>query len=130
MGKTILFDGDCHFCNRSVQFIIKHDPNAYFTFASLQSNIGSKLLKKYRLPNDIETIVLIDQKRAYIQSSAALRICKNLRGFWKVFYIGLIVPKPVRNFVYKTIANNRYKWFSATNSCKLPTPDESERFLK
>lgn len=129
MRKIILFDGDCHFCNRSVQFIIKRDPHAQFAFASLQSESGSKLLKKHNVPNNIDTIVLIDQGKAYVQSSAALRICKNLRGVWKLFYIGLIVPKPIRNFVYKIIANNRYKWFGDTNSCALPTPEQSKRFL-
>lgn len=129
MRKIVLFDGTCHFCNRSVQFIIKRDPSAHFSFASLQSEIGSKLLKKHNVPNDIDTIVLIDDRKAYVQSSAVLRICKNLRGLWKLFYLGLIVPKPVRNFVYNSIANNRYKWFGTANSCALPTPEQSKRFL-
>lgn len=129
MRKIILFDGDCHFCNRSVQFIIKRDPQAHFLFASLQSDTGIKLLKKYKVPHDIDTIVLIDNERAHIQSSAALRICKNLRGLWKLFYICLIVPRPIRNYVYKIIANNRYKWFGTATSCTLPTLEESERFL-
>lgn len=129
MRKIILFDGDCHFCNRSVQFIIKRDPFAHFVFASLQSDIGNKMLKKHHVPNDIDTIVLIDQGQAYVQSSAALRICKNLRGLWKLLYIGLIVPPPIRNFVYHIIANNRYKWFGTAKNCSLPTPEQSNRFL-
>lgn len=129
MRKIVLFDGECNFCNQSVQFIIKRDPNARVGFASLQSDIGSKLLNKYNVQIDIDAIVLIDNNRAYVKSSAALRICKNLRGLWKLFYICLIIPKPIRDYVYHIIANNRYKWFGVANSCALPTPEESKRFL-
>lgn len=129
MRKIVLFDGECQFCNQSVQFIMKRDPNALFSFASLQSEIGQNLLKQYKVPYHMDTIVLIDSNQAYVQSTAALRICKNLQGMWKLFYVALIIPKPLRNYVYNLIANNRYKWIARTKSCKLPSKEERKRFL-
>ena len=129
MERIILFDGECNFCDHSVQFIIKRDPKGYFKFASQQSDIGKKLLKQSGIPEDGDSFVLIDRGDSYCKSSAALRICRNLQGMWKVFYYLLIVPRPIRDFFYGIIANNRYKWFGKKDSCMLPSPEIRNRFL-
>ncbi|MEN1969547.1 thiol-disulfide oxidoreductase DCC family protein [Lentibacillus sp. N15] len=129
MERIILFDGACNFCDKSVQFILKRDPNGRFKFASLQSDIGKDLLRKYDAPSDIDSMVLIEGNKCYFKSSAALRICKNLKGLWKLLYFLLAVPKPLRDVFYKIIAKNRYKWFGKKESCMLPSPEERKRFL-
>lgn len=132
MNKIILFDGECNFCDQSVQFIIKRDPEGYYKFASLQSVAGQKILKEYSLPDNIDSFILIDNNQYYFKSSAALRVCKNLNlnGLWKLFYLLLIVPRPIRDFFYEIIAKNRYKWFEKKEICMLPTPDIRKRFLE
>lgn len=129
MEKIILFDGECNFCDKSVQFIIKRDPKAIFKFASLQSDIGKELLAKHKAPSDIDSFVLITKDICYFKSSAALRVCKDLKGGWKMLYPFLIVPSPIRNVFYDILAKNRYKWFGQKDSCMLPTPEQRERFL-
>lgn len=124
--KIILFDGECNFCNSTVNFIILHDPSGLFRFASLNSEIGNKLLKEYSVePTD--SIVLIEQGKAYTHSTAILRILKNLKGLWKLLYVFILVPKPLRDFLYRAFAKNRYKLFG--QSCMIPTPEIKERFL-
>ena len=106
----VLFDGVCNLCNGFVQFIIKRDPNAKFKFGALQSKSGQALLKKYNLPSDdLNSLVLIVDDNYFLKSSAGLRILKELGGFWKLFYILMIFPKPLRDFVYDLIAKTRYK---------------------
>ncbi|WP_040209150.1 thiol-disulfide oxidoreductase DCC family protein [Neobacillus jeddahensis] len=129
MDRIILFDGECNFCDLSVQFIIKRDPNGLFKFASLQSDIGKELLHKYNAPDDLDSFVLLEDNHCYFKSSAALQVCKNLKGAWKLPYCLLVVPKPLRDFFYEIIAKNRYKWFGKKESCMLPTPEERKRFL-
>lgn len=130
MDRIILFDGECHFCDRSVQFIIERDPSRLFKFASLQSPIGKELLKKYNAPNNIDSLFLIESDHSYYKSTAALRICKNLNGWWKLLSIFLIVPRPFRDLVYGTIAKKRYKWFGKKEaSCVLPSAEDRKRFL-
>lgn len=129
MNGIILFDGECNFCEKSVQFIIKRDPNGYFKFASLQSEIGKKLRKKYNVPEHIDSLLLIEQDKWYDKSSAALRICKNLKGFYKISFVFLIIPKPIRDFFYDILAKNRYKWFGKTNHCVIPSQKIRNRFL-
>lgn len=125
----MLFDGECNFCDVSVQFILKRDPKGVFKFASLQSEIGQQLLKEYDVPNHMDSIVLIDGDGFYTKSTAALKIARQLTNFWKYFYIFIIVPKFVRDIAYNVIAKNRYKWFGKKEACMLPTAEQRNRFL-
>jgi predicted DCC family thiol-disulfide oxidoreductase YuxK len=129
MTKTVLFDGECHFCDQSVQFIIKRDPKAIYSFASLQSEVGIELLIKYNVPKDINSLVLLEGRNYYLKSTAALRICQSLTGIWKLFSLLLMIPAPIRDFMYEIVANNRYEWFGKKESCNLPSQEIRKRFL-
>jgi len=129
MNRMILFDGECRFCDQSVQFIIKRDPHASFKFASLQSDIGQRFCKDYAIPHDIDSIVLLEDDRYYIKSTAALRICQSLKGFWKIGTLFLLIPTPIRDIAYEFIAKNRYKWFGKKDECEIPSPEIRKRFL-
>jgi predicted DCC family thiol-disulfide oxidoreductase YuxK len=125
----ILFDGVCNVCNEFVQFVIKRDPEGYFQFASLQSEAGKQLLKKYQLPDSLETVVLIENDKAYTYSTAPLRVTRHLRGLWKIGFVFIIVPPFIRHAIYRFIARNRYRWFGKKESCMMPTPAIEARFL-
>lgn len=127
--KIVLFDGECNFCDASVQFILKRDPKGVFKFASLQSEIGQQLLEKHKVSKSIDSIVLIDNNQFFTKSTAALKIAQQLCGAWKYLFIFIIVPKFVRDFVYNIIAKNRYKWFGKKEVCMLPTAEQRNRFL-
>ena len=86
MKRIVLFDGECNFCNSSVQFIIKRDPAAHFLFSSLQSETGEKYVKQYNVPDDVDSLVLIENGKAYTKSSAALHIAKKLDGLWHLLF--------------------------------------------
>lgn len=129
MKRIILFDGECNFCDKSVQFIIKRDPEAIFSFTSQQGEAGQQMIKKYHAPSSIDSIILIENDTYYLKSSAALRICRHLQGAWKLLFIFILVPYPIRDFFYNILAKNRYKWFGKKDQCTLPTPEVRKRFL-
>ncbi|MCR8844119.1 thiol-disulfide oxidoreductase DCC family protein [Paenibacillus sp. SC116] len=129
LNNVILFDGECNFCDHSVQFIIKRDAQALYKFASIQSDIGQQLMKIYNVPDRIDSVILIRNEKYYVKSSAALRICTGLNGGWKLLYYLIIVPRILRDMVYDILARNRYKWFGKKDSCMLPSPDIRKRFL-
>lgn len=132
-GKLIvLFDGICNFCNDSVQRIIKHDRKDHFRFASLQSDIGQKLTAERGIDTaQVDSIILIDPGNAYyIKSTAALRIAEKMDGFYPILQIFLILPEGLRDLVYDYIAKNRYQWFGKREECKVPTPEERNKFIE
>lgn len=127
---VILFDGICNFCNGAVNFTIKRDKHKTIKFAALQSDIGQSLLKQYGLPGDfISSFLFIENGKVYSRSTAALRVCRYLKGLWPLCYGFMIVPAFIRNAVYDFIAKNRYKWFGQKDQCMVPTPDMRARFL-
>ncbi len=126
----ILFDGYCILCNGAVDFVIKHDPNRQFKFASLQSEAGKKALPQHLDPNKIpDSIVLVSNDRAYFRSTAVLKVAGGLSGLWPIFYMLLIVPVFLRDWVYNIVARYRYNWFGKRDSCRLPTAEIADRFL-
>ncbi|GIO27229.1 thiol-disulfide oxidoreductase DCC family protein [Ornithinibacillus bavariensis] len=130
MRRVILFDGVCNFCNSSVQFIIKRDPTAKFHFASLQSEIGQQLLNDYQIPKDIDSFIYLEGEEVYVKSTAALKVSKELKGLWKLCYVFIVVPKPIRNIFYNLFAKNRYSWFGKRESCMIPSQLDRQRFLE
>ncbi|PWK26138.1 putative DCC family thiol-disulfide oxidoreductase YuxK [Arcicella aurantiaca] len=128
--QIILFDGVCNFCNSSINFIIDHDPEKNFKFASLQSDFGQKTLRKFnKNTEDFDSVILIKNNQLYQKAEAALEITKQLSGLWKYLSIFKILPTSILNFFYNIIAQNRYRIFGKSDTCRMPTPDLKERFL-
>lgn len=129
--SIILFDGVCNLCNASVNFIIKHDKNERYIFASLQSDAAKEILLQFPLKkNKLDSILLIENEVIYDKSTAALLISRKLSGGFKLFYAFIIFPKFLRDNVYNFIAKNRYAWFGKKETCMIPTSKIKQRFLE
>lgn len=128
--SIILFDGVCNVCSSSVQFIIRRDRKGRFRFASLQSGIADQLLAGHPLTGKMHSIVLIENGKLFTESTAVLRIAGKLDGFWKAAAIFLVLPKGIRDPLYRWFARNRYRWFGKRDSCMIPSPEIRERFLE
>mgnify|MGYP001234118008 FL=1 len=119
--NVIKFDGVCNLCNGFVQFVVKRDKKAYFNFSTLQDSDNVK--KEY------QTIILEKNAERLEKSTAVLEIARNLSGLWPYLYLLLLIPKPLRDYVYSIIAKNRYHWFGKRDTCMVPSPDLKNRFL-
>ena len=129
-NPVIVFDGVCNLCNNSVAFVIKRDKSYKFKFAPLQSETAKNLISKLNLSNDkIDSIILIENDKYYIKSTAAIRICKELGALWSLIYILILVPTSIRDYVYDIVAKNRYKWFGKKEHCMIPAKELESRFL-
>jgi predicted DCC family thiol-disulfide oxidoreductase YuxK len=128
----VLFDGVCNLCNRTVQIIIDHDPDGYFRFASLQSDQARRILAAHGVQppeGDPDSILLVHGGRVYSHSSAALRIARRMRGAYRALWALIVVPRFLRDAVYRWIARNRYRWFGREERCWIPSPTLEARFL-
>lgn len=129
-SPILLFDGHCNLCNNSIQFVLRHEKKAIIQFASLQSEIGTRLLQQHAInTKEIDSLVLIDNETVFVKSAAALRLTKHLKGLYPALIILLVVPAFIRDVVYDYVARNRYKWFGKTDSCMVPSPKFKNRFL-
>ena len=128
MKNIILFDGVCNLCSFSVNFIIKHDKKGYFHFASIQSKRGKALIEKYAL-KELDSIILLQDDKAYIYSDAVLHIAKALDGWYRYLYIFRLIPRVFRDAIYRVVAKYRYRVFGKQESCMMPTESICQRFL-
>jgi predicted DCC family thiol-disulfide oxidoreductase YuxK len=130
-APIVLFDGVCNLCSSSVQFVIKRDSKNIFRFASLQSDIGRKLLAKYHLPTttELNSFVLVQNEKVYTKSTGALMVAKQLGGAIKLLYGFIVLPAFIRDVVYTLVSNNRYKWFGKKEECWIPSPELKSKFL-
>lgn len=130
-GPVLFFDGVCNLCNNAIQFVIRHDKTGKVRFAPLQSPAGKKareavVMRCGKVP---DSLILLEQGEYYTESAAALRAARYLDGGWKLLKGLLVIPRFIRNPVYRFIARNRYKWFGKKDECMLPTPELQARFL-
>jgi predicted DCC family thiol-disulfide oxidoreductase YuxK len=127
--KIVLFDGVCNYCNSMINFAVRNDKKGDLKFATLQSEAGKQLKNKFSIPAEIDSVIYIENGKVFTYSDAAIRISRYLRWPAKALYSLIIIPKFIRQPVYKWIARNRYKWFGKKEECMIPTPDVKERFL-
>ena len=130
---VVLFDGVCNLCNAAVQWLVERDPAGRFRYASLQSDAARALLSAHLGEDGIEALpdamVLVDEAGVHTRSTAALRIAAKLGLPWKALAVLLVVPRFVRDGVYRFVARNRYRWFGHREACMVPTPELARRFL-
>ncbi|AHI06153.1 hypothetical protein BDW_08265 [Bdellovibrio bacteriovorus W] len=128
MRKIIFFDGVCHLCNHFVDSVISKDSQHQFSFAPLQGNTAKELLS----PEDqsrLESVVLWVNGKTYYKSAAVIQILSGLGGPYKLFAVGKVIPRILRDPLYDIVAKNRYAWFGERNSCRLPEPHERQYLL-
>jgi len=126
----VLFDGVCNLCNGAVRFIAASDPEQRFAFLTLQSPRGRQLLgERASDVREHDSIVLLADGRSYERSDAALRIALGLRAPWPLAFAAILIPRAVRDGIYRWIARNRYRGFGRTDTCAIPPPGLRERFL-
>jgi predicted DCC family thiol-disulfide oxidoreductase YuxK len=125
----VFFDGVCGLCNGSVDWLLERDHRAVLRFAPIQGETAARMLGA---PGDDPagwSMVLLDRTGRYERSDAAIRIARHLGGRWRWAGLLFIVPRGLRDAVYRWIARNRYRFFGRREACRVPTPAERDRFL-
>lgn len=127
---TILFfDGNCGFCNQTVQFILRHEKNKNIYFSPLQSIFAAEQFKAFNYHNDFSSIVVIRKGKLYTRSAAIQIILADLKSPYSLLpCIIKFLPRVLSNFVYELISKNRHR-ISKVTSCAVLDPIDRERFI-
>ena len=128
--KILFFDGYCTLCNSLVDWGLAHDRTKQIKFASLQGETAKRLVADSGADlHSPDTVVYSREGQVYYRSDAILFFLKDLNGPFGFVSVLFIIPKVVRDFFYKIVARNRYRFFKKRETCRLPRPDESDRLL-
>ena len=128
-GGIILFDGTCAFCERSVRFIATRD-SGYFKFGASQNPEGVALLAKYGTRREAtRSLILIEDNEISLRSTAVLRIARRMTAPWRWAAVFLLVPRPIRDAVYRVVAAIRHRIAGQSNACEIPPPEIRARLI-
>jgi predicted DCC family thiol-disulfide oxidoreductase YuxK len=126
----ILFDAMCVLCSANAQFVLKYDRKAHFRLASMQSEAGAAIYRKFGIdPADPETMIVVEGARALRNSDAVLAVYAGIGWPWRLATAARLVPRPIRDAIYGWIARNRYRLFGRRETCWLPSPEQADRLL-
>ncbi len=127
-NALVFFDGVCGLCDRSVDFAITEDRERVLRFTPLQGITAKEYAERLSTVKT-DSIILIDDTGIYDRSCAVLRICSQMGNIWRCTAIFYLVPKFIRNFIYDSVAKNRYNIFGKNEVCRFPTPEERGKIL-
>ena len=116
----LLLDGDCGLCHRLAIFIDKRSENtSELAFRPIDSDDGKLLISSFSNKfQQADTVYLIRNGKAYIRSSAAIRVLLYMKWNWRILFpICWIIPSPIRDIVYIIVAKNRHRFFEPPKQC-------------
>lgn len=129
-GPIIVFDAQCILCSANAQFVLRHDHARRFRLASMQGEVGAALYRRFGIdPAQPETMIIVEGEKALRDSDAVLAIYRGLGWPWKALDVLRLVPRFLRDPLYRMIARNRYRIFGKHEVCWLPSPEHADRFL-
>ena len=129
---VIVYDGVCLLCSRWVRFLLEHDRQGRYRFASMQSQSGRHLLQSHGLdPDSPFSMLLVEDAWGYTDTTAIARILRSLPDRrWR--WLGGVmswVPRVLRDLAYRFIARHRYLLFGRSEQCFVPSPEQRSRFI-
>jgi predicted DCC family thiol-disulfide oxidoreductase YuxK len=126
----IVFDGQCVLCSANAHFVLRRDRRRVFRLTHAQSALGLALYRHFGLHSDEHgTMLVIRDGRLLTHSDAAIAIGEGLGWPWRAAQVATLVPRPLRNLLYRWIARNRFRWFGRRETCWLPAPELRDRIL-
>lgn len=126
--NIIFFDGYCILCNRAIDKVLTSKNAKDFKFAPLDGPTA-ELAIGTALTSTLDSIVYWKDEEILTHSNAIIAIAIDMGGWYKLYGVFRIVPRLIRDRIYRHIAKKRYSWFGKNDSCRLPDPWEQEFFL-
>ena len=129
----VFFDGECGLCDRTVQWLLNNDDNELLYFAPLQGEEAQRVLPQFDLPADLDSIVYVrrsdTEAEVFVYSNAIGEILKLLPIRWSWMRVAWVIPRVIRDSVYRALAARRIQWFGRVDACQLPDERQARRLL-
>ena len=135
-GAVLFYDGECGLCNAAVRFLLRIDRKAVLLFAPLQGPTAQTYLKLKSLPTeDFDSLIFVaDWSRCselapQFRTDAALSALAAIGGGWGSLRALRIIPRSLRDAVYRLVARSRYRLFGPYRPTPLPRSEWIQRFM-
>ena len=126
--NIIFFDGVCNLCNHFINALVTLGLPPHMKIASLQGETARNHLKGVDL-SQLKSVYYSREGDIYKESAAVIRILADLKWYFRVLLVLLVIPDFLRDEVYRFISRHRYRLFGKKETCRLPLPHEKDYFL-
>lgn len=134
-APLLVYDGDCGFCSRAVQFVLAHDSRrGTLRFAARDGEAGRAVRQRHPRLHTVESLLWVEtvdgREVVSIYSDAVLATATYLGGVYALLGgLGRILPRFLRDPVYRLVARVRKRLTRGAATCQLPAPHELARML-
>lgn len=126
----IVFDAECVLCSGNARFVLRHDRDHHFRLASMQGEVGSALYRRFGIdPGNPESLIVVEGDRLLRDSDAVLAIYRRLGWPWRALTLFALVPRSLRDPLYRLVARNRYRLFGRRETCWMPSAEHARYVL-
>jgi predicted DCC family thiol-disulfide oxidoreductase YuxK len=126
----MVFDGVCNFCSGYVRMVSMMDREGVIRFTPVQSPYGRLLCQRRGIdPDDPSTFLFFENGRAYEATEGMITMFRRLPAPWRLLRFVAIIPRPLRDAVYRWTARNRYRLLGKRRECMVPSRKVRDRFI-
>ncbi len=126
-----MMDAECALCSWGARMIHRLDRSGRVRICPVQTPLGAALLRHYGLEaEDPASWLFIEDGIAHADCDAVLYAGRRLGRPGRLAAPLRILPRGLRNWLYRRFARNRYRLFGRADMCALPDPAFQRRLLR
>lgn len=130
-GTIAVMDGSCVLCMAGARAIDRLDRSGTIRICPAQSPLGAALLVHFGMDaDDPESWLVLDRGKAQGGLDGILWLGRRIGGIGWLSQILWVLPRPVRDWLYRRIARNRFALFGRREVCTLPTARLQARLIE
>ena len=96
----------------------------------VQSDIGRAFLARHGISTvDPESWLFLADGRAWTDFDAMAEVGRRCGGWGRVLGLLMLIPRPLRGWLYARVARNRYAVFGRGDMCAIPDPAFRARLI-
>lgn len=125
-----VMDATCALCSFGARAVHRMDRSGTIRICPVQSDLGARLLAEQGMAAlDPDSWLFLANGRVWTGFDAMAEVGRRAGGWGRVLQLLLILPRPMRDWLYRRVARNRYGLFGRADLCALPDPAFRARLI-